>query len=417
MVALHLAFAVHAGLLEGEDFLHGDHLPFHAGHFRDGDDLPGAVHQAGGLDDDVDGRRDVALHGDGRQVQPGHGDHGLQAHQCVARGVGVDGGQGAVVAGVHGLEHVQGLGGTDLAHDDAVGPHTQAVLDQVAHGDLALALDVGRAGLQPDHVILLELQLGRVLDGHDALVLGHVARQTVEQRGLARAGTAGDEHVELRPDDAFHELGHLGGQRVEADQVGHFQRVLGKLTNGERRPVDGQGRDDRVDARAVQQAGVAQGLGFVDAAADHGHDAVDDLAQVVVVLEPGRGQLQQARALHVDLIVTVDQDIVHRGVLDEGFQRSQADDLVLYLGQHALALGHVQRRVLEFLPEQPLGHLGDLGAHLGIGQLVQQRQVDHVDETAVDAGLDVEIVVLALVVRLPGHRLDLALALARGGGG
>ena len=65
----------------------------------------------------------------------------------VSRGaVGVDRGDRAVVAGVHGLEHVEGLAGTALADDDAVGPHAEGVLDEVADGDLALALDVRRAG-------------------------------------------------------------------------------------------------------------------------------------------------------------------------------------------------------------------------------------------------------------------------------
>ena len=69
------------------------------------------------------------------------------------------------------------LGAADLAEDDAVGAHTQRVLHEVAHVDFADALEVGRARLQADHVRLLELQFGGVLDGDDALAdvdqLGH----------------------------------------------------------------------------------------------------------------------------------------------------------------------------------------------------------------------------------------------------
>ena len=83
--------------------------------------------------------------------------------------VGVDGGHRALVAGVHGLQHVQHLGGADLADDDAVGAHTQGVAHQIAGHDLAPPLDVGRPGLQAHHVLLLQLQLGGVLDGDDAL--------------------------------------------------------------------------------------------------------------------------------------------------------------------------------------------------------------------------------------------------------
>ena len=64
----------------------------------------------------------------------------------VAGRVGVQRRQRAVVAGVHRLEHVERLGAADLADDDAVGPHAQRVAHQVADRDLALALDVRRAG-------------------------------------------------------------------------------------------------------------------------------------------------------------------------------------------------------------------------------------------------------------------------------
>ena len=74
------------------------------------------------------------------------------------------------MTGVHGLEHVEGLAATDLTDDDAVGTHTQRVAHQVADLDLALALDVGRAGFERQHVVLVELELLGVLDGDDALV-------------------------------------------------------------------------------------------------------------------------------------------------------------------------------------------------------------------------------------------------------
>ena len=62
-------------------------------------------------------------------------------------------------------------GSAHLADDDALGAHAQAVLDEVAHGDLALAFEIGRARLQAHHMGLLQLQFGRVLAGDDALVV------------------------------------------------------------------------------------------------------------------------------------------------------------------------------------------------------------------------------------------------------
>ena len=102
----------------------------------------------------------------------------------------------AVMAGVHRLQHVERFFAAALADDDAVGAHTQRVLQQIAHGDLAVAFEVGRARLEPDDMRLLQLQFGRVLDRDDALAAVDHARQRVEQRRLARAGAAGDQDVE-----------------------------------------------------------------------------------------------------------------------------------------------------------------------------------------------------------------------------
>ena len=56
----------------------------------------------------------------------------------------------------------------------------------------------GGARLERDDVRLLELELGGVLDGDDALVGRDGAREHVEQRRLAGAGAAGDDDVLLR---------------------------------------------------------------------------------------------------------------------------------------------------------------------------------------------------------------------------
>jgi hypothetical protein len=67
--------------------------------------------------------------------------------------------------GVGGMQHVEDLGATNLADDDAVGTHPQGVADQFAQRDLAPALDVGRPGLETDDVRAGEPKLGGVLDG------------------------------------------------------------------------------------------------------------------------------------------------------------------------------------------------------------------------------------------------------------
>ena len=258
------------------------------------------------------GRGDLLPDGPGGQVEPGHEHHGLEPGQRVAGRVGVDGRDRAVVAGVHGLEHVEGLGPADLADDDAVGPHAQRVADEVADADLASTFDVGRPALEADHVALAELELDRVLDGDDALGVGHERRQHVEQRRLAGAGPAGHEDVQPAADAGRDQLGDRRRERPEPDQVVDLQRVAGELADGEHRAVDGQRRDHRVDAGAVGQAGVDHRRRLVDAPADLGDDALDDPPEVVGGEEAGVGRLDHAVALDVDgsVALTMTSEIV-----------------------------------------------------------------------------------------------------------
>ena len=159
----------------------------------------------------------------------------------------------AVMAGVHGLQKVERFGSAHLAHDDAFGTHTQTVPDQIAHGDLALPFEIGRTRFQAHDMRLLQLKFGRVFAGDDAFFRVDIGGHAIQQRGLARAGTAGDQHVAAAaPDDGEH--ARAGRRdRAELDEILERQLVLAELTNGERRPIQRERRRDHVDAGAVEQ--------------------------------------------------------------------------------------------------------------------------------------------------------------------
>ena len=102
----------------------------------------------------------------------------------------MDRGQAPVVAGIHGLKHIQSLAAAALADDNPVGAHAQRVADQVADRDRPLALHVRRTGFKPDQMLLMELEFGRVLNGDDAFAVRQKRAQNVQQRRLAGAGAA-----------------------------------------------------------------------------------------------------------------------------------------------------------------------------------------------------------------------------------
>jgi hypothetical protein len=69
----------------------------------------------------------------------------------------MDGGQGAVMAGVHGLEHIQSLGLPHLPQDDSLRPHPQGIANQIPLCNLTSPLHIGRTRLQTHDMLLLEL--------------------------------------------------------------------------------------------------------------------------------------------------------------------------------------------------------------------------------------------------------------------
>ena len=213
---------------------------------------------------------------------------------------------------------------------------------------------------------------------------GMKRREHVQGRGLAGAGAARDEDVEASFHAGAQEVEHLRRRRAEPDQVVHRERRGRELADGDHGSDQGQRRDDRVDAGAVGQAGVDHRARLVDAAADRGDDPIDDAHDVVVVLEDDVGQLQAAAALDVDLARAVDHDFGDGLVAEQRLERTEADDLVRDLLEHADALGAGEGQAL--LVDDAAEDLLDLTADLDlVGQVELGVQV--LD----DAGLDPEL--------------------------
>ena len=293
--------------------------------FGDLRDLAAPVRHARLVDDEVDGRRDLRPDRFERYVDRGHHHHRLEARQRVPCRVGVDGRHASVVAGVHGLQHVEGLGAAHLTDQDPVGAHSEAVAQKLPDGELALALDVGRPVLQRDHVRVVDLQLGRVLDRDHTLVVRDEARDHVEGRRLARPGAARDQDVHAAEHGGLEELRHGGAEASLAGEVLHAEHGVLELADGQRCAVYRGGADDRVDAAAVWQPGVDHGVQAVDVAAGGRHHAADRLEELVLVLEPNVGLRQDAAALDENLVRAVHHDLAHGAVVKQAVEGAVSD--------------------------------------------------------------------------------------------
>src|SRR5450759_3328156 len=317
----HLAVGCGALLLQDEDVLHRDDVLLHADDLADRSHLAGAVAKAVQLDDEVDAAAHLLADRPHRQVDAGHQHQRLEPCESVARCVGVKRRHRAVVARVHGLQHVERFAAATLTDHDALGAHAKRVDDETLDGDLALAVDVLRPRLEPADMLLVELQLGRVLDGHDAVLDRDESGQHVEERGFSGAGAARDDDVGLGQYRRLEEPEAGLIAAAEADEVLNLERVARKLADREQRPVQRERADDGVDTRAIRETGVAERRALVDAAADGAHDELDDVEELVLIDELDVRQHNLAGHLYVDVVASIDHDLGHAVVADQGLDR------------------------------------------------------------------------------------------------
>ena len=111
-------------------------------------------------------------------------------------------------------------------------------------------------------------------------------------------------------------------------------------------PSNAQRRNNRVDARAVGQASVHHGRRFIDPPAHAGNDALDDLHEVLVVFERQASQFQLARALNVNPVIAVDQNVGDGVVFEQRLERAEAENFVEDFARQPLALGKAERNDL-----------------------------------------------------------------------
>ncbi len=99
------------------------------------------------------------------------------------------------------------------------------------------------------------------------------------------------------------------GEGVILNHVAGGNGIAAEAADGETSAVEGERRDDGVDAGPIGEPGVDHGRRFVHAAAYAGDDALDDLHEMLIVFEGQAGQFEFSSALDVDPVEAVDQDI------------------------------------------------------------------------------------------------------------
>ena len=132
------------------------------------------------------------------------------------------------------------------------------------------------------------------------------------------------------------------------DELIERQLVLLEFADRQRRAVDRQRRRDDVDARAVQQARVADRRGLVDAPADLADDALADVHQLGGVAKADVGQLDLAADFDEGQRVgAVDHDVGDVVARQQRLERAEAEHVVADVVEQVLLLGDRQDEVLD----------------------------------------------------------------------
>jgi hypothetical protein len=121
------------------------------------------------------GGRQLAVHGGA--VETGRAPQCLDSGRDVLGAVGVQRAGPAAVTGVESAQQRHDLRPPGLADHQPVRTHPQRLAHQVFQRYFPAALDVGRTGLEPDHVRVLRAQFGGVLGEDDPLPAVHQGQQ------------------------------------------------------------------------------------------------------------------------------------------------------------------------------------------------------------------------------------------------
>ena len=171
------------------------------------------------------------------------------------------------------------------------------------------------------------------------------------------------------------------------NQIVCSERRSRKAPDRDEGTVDGQGRNNDIHTGAIGQARVHHRRRFIDAPSDGGNDLVDNVHQVCVVLEDDVGSLQHAAAFHIDYVVGVHQDVVDTRILQQWFERAEAEQLIKNFLTYAITVCGAERCTL--LGNQLLddGHELALAASIVLHD-AKLLEVDALDELVMYGGFE-----------------------------
>ena len=178
------------------------------------------------------------------------------------------------------------------------------------------------ARLEPNHVRFVQMNLCGLLNQDDAIVIGNVRGQRVEQRGLAGARAAGDQDVLFSRDGAGQLLAVSASQRGNRDKVVEAV-AASELPDGQNWTGNSTRREHRRHG-AVLEARIQKWLCVGDLVTARPCDVLDRDRQVSRLEGSILHSLDGAVALYEDVpAAVIDHDLGDRRIAEEILDRFQ----------------------------------------------------------------------------------------------
>ncbi len=216
----------------------------------------------------------------------------------------------------------KGLGTSHLADDDPIRPESESGSEELADGDLSHALGVGGMSLETDPMPG-DRELGSIFDGHDSLSCRYQSPKDIEQRRLARAGTARDDDGPVGDHRLTETLCLLDGGSLALDELVQAAYRLSETANGEHRMVHRGRWDHYVQPASVGEPCSRHRRRSVNSQAQRSQHAINRSHQGTVPRKRHLHRLERTAALHPDLLSTVDQHVRDLRVAEKGLEWPQ----------------------------------------------------------------------------------------------
>lgn len=127
------------------------------------------------------------------------------------------------------------------------------------------------------------------------------------------------------------------------------------------------------------------GAEFINPPAHGADDLVDDAHQMAGVLKLDIGHFQPPSPLHIDCVVGVDQDVVDRVVLEQGFQGAEAQNFIEQIVDQPIGLKRSEEPL--FLGQQVDHGATNFEPQRLARRSVQEREVEDFQQPGVEARL------------------------------